>query len=317
MKKTAIFLSLLALLMSASVSSKAQGGYYFFDNDYYDTDWIYELGGSLGGMNCLTDLGGHKGIGKPFLKDLNFGNNRFAMSGYLSALYKNKIAIRLEGTFGTVKAYDSVLYPIRDNSGMRYWRGLHFRSKISEISLIAEIHPTYIFIDWASRDREPPRISPYILAGVGYYHFNPQAQNSAGQWVDLQPLSTEGQGFAEYPQRKKYKLNQISFPVGIGVKYELSSVFNLRAEIAPRILRTDYLDDVSTRYIDPALYANYFAGNRLDNAKELNDRRAEVLNNPVYINPKGGQIRGDPRDKDAFFTFMLKLGITFGRERIN
>ncbi len=315
MKKTAIILCLSALLTSITIKSAAQ--YYFFNDDYYDTEWIYELGGSIGGMNCLSDLGGHKGIGKPFVKDLNIGNNQFALSGYLSALYKNKIGIRLEGTFGKVKAYDSLLEPIKDNSGMRYWRGLHFRSKISEISLIVELHPRYIFVDWPSKDREPPRLSPYVLVGIGYYHFNPQAQNGAGKWIDLQPLHTEGQGFAEYPQRKNYKLNQMSIPVGIGVKYELTSVLNLRAEIAPRILRTDYLDDVSTRYIDPNLFANYLAGDRLDNARELNDRRAEVPGNPVYINPKGGQIRGDPKDKDSYFTFMLKLGLTFGRERIN
>jgi hypothetical protein len=314
MKKLATIVCLWALLTGVTIKSQAQ--YYFFDDDYYDTEWIYELGGSFGGMNCLTDLGGHKGIGKPFVKDLNIGNNQFAASAYLSALYKNKFALRLEGTFGKVKAYDSILKPIANNSGNRYWRGLQFRSKISEISLIAEFHPRYIFVDWASRDREPPRFSPYLLAGIGYYHFNPQAKNAAGNWIDLQPLHTEGQGFAEYPQRKNYKLSQISFPFGVGVKYELSSTFNLRAEIEPRHLRTDYLDDVSTRYINQGLFQNYLSGDRLDNALELNDRRAEVAGNPVPINTKGGQIRGDPRDRDSYFTFMLKLGITFGRERI-
>ncbi|MES2430576.1 MAG: hypothetical protein V4556_06530 [Bacteroidota bacterium] len=314
MKRTALTFLLSVFLMVLSISSRAQ--YYFFSDDYYDTEWIYELGGSIGGMNCLTDLGGKKGIGKPFVKDLNIGNNQWGGSIFLSALYKNKVALRLEGTFGRVKAHDSILRPIADNSGGRYWRNLHFRSKISEISLVAEFHPLYIFIDWPSKDAEPPRISPYLLAGIGYFHFNPQSQNSAGQWVDLQPLHTEGQGFAEYPARKNYKLSQVSFPVGLGIKYELTSTVNVRAEIAPRILRTDYLDDVSARYIDPALFPNYLSGQRLDNALELNDRRNELANSPVYINPKGGQIRGDPRDRDAFFTFSLKLGITFGRERI-
>ena len=65
------------------------------------------------------------------------------------------------------------------------------------------------------------------------------------------------------------------------------------------------------------MFQNYLSGDRLDNAKELNDRRAEVPGNPVPINTKGGQIRGNPKDRDSYFTFMLKLGITFGRERIN
>ena len=63
----------------------------------------------------------------------------------------------------------------------------------------------------------PPAVSPYILAGIGYFHFNPQA-NLNDNYVDLQPLHTEGQGFAEYPNVKEYKLSQINFPVGIGSK---------------------------------------------------------------------------------------------------
>ena len=315
MKKTLLWFGISVLLLGISIKSNAQ--YYFYDNDYYDTEWIYEIGGGVGIMNCLTDLGGKKGIGKPFIKDYNIGNNQLGGSAYLSGLYKNKIGVRLEGTFGQVKAYDSILSPIRDNSGARYWRGLHFRSKISEISLIAEIHPLYIFIDWESREGEPPRFSPYLLAGIGYFHFNPQAKNAAGKWIDLQPLHTEGQGFAEYPSRKNYKLSQINFPIGIGVKYELSRTFNIRAELTPRILRTDYLDDVSSRYIDPSLFANYLSGERLANALELNDRRLENPLFPYTINPKGGQLRGDVKDKDAFFTFSIKLGLTFGRESAN
>ena len=39
------------------------------------------------------------------------------------------------------------------------------------------------------------------LIGVGYFSFNPQAK-LGNRWIDLQPLSTEGQGFPEYPDRK-------------------------------------------------------------------------------------------------------------------
>ena len=55
---------------------KASAQYYFYNDDYFDSDIIYEAGASFGIMNCLTDLGGHKGLGKPFLKDLNFGNTQ-------------------------------------------------------------------------------------------------------------------------------------------------------------------------------------------------------------------------------------------------
>ena len=124
-------------------------------------------------------------------------------------------------------------------------------------------------------------------------------------------MSTEGQGFAEYPDRKPYKLNGISFPVGAGIKYELSPLVNLRAEFIYRPTNTDYLDDVSTNYIDKSLYYNYFTGAKLNNALLLTDRqRGEYLPQSLP-----GKKRGNVKDKDNFFSFNLKVSINLGREK--
>lgn len=312
MKKIRLIIIVAVLVVSYSETASAQ--FYFFDNEYYDTPLMFEVGGSLGVMNCLTDVGGRKGNGKPFLKDLNIGNNQFNGSIHLNALYKYAVGVRLEGTFGRIKAYDSILFNVRQTTQGRYERSLQFKSKITEVSLIAEFHPLFIFINWLNRDNEPPRFSPYLAAGVGFFSFNPQAKLN-NSWIDLQPLSTEGQGFAEYPDRKIYKLTQVCFPVGAGLKYELSRTVNLRLEAISRVLTTDYLDDLSTRYIDPKVFQKYLSGTQLSNALALNDRRSK--NNPEYpVAPAGGQRRGDPTDDDAYFTFNIKVGMTFGREKI-
>ena len=304
---------LVALIFILNVFvQKATAQYYFYDNNYYDNPLLFEVGGSVGIMNCLTDLGGRKGIGKKFVKDLNIGTTQAAGSVYLAVVYKYAIALRLEGTFGQVKAYDSILKNVRTTTLGRYERNLSFRSNISEISLTAEIHPLSIFKKWRNIDEEPSRYSPYLLAGIGYFSFNPQAKLQ-NNWVDLQPLSTEGQGFKEYPDRKPYSLHQTNIPLGFGVKYELSSLFNLRAEFVYRILHTDYLDDVSTTYIDPTLFANYFTGSKLTNALLLSDRHYEL--DPNYI-PTGAGIRGNSSQNDGYFTFNIKFGLIFGRERI-
>lgn len=296
---------------------KTTAQYYFYDNYSYDTPLMFEFGGSFGIMNCLTDLGGKAGIGKPFVKDLNIGNTQINGSLYLGMLYRNVFGLRLEGTFGTIKAYDSILASVKSTTGGRYERNLSFKSKISEISLIAEFHPLYAFINWEDRDEDPPRLSPYVAAGIGFFSFNPQAEYK-GQYIDLQPLSTEGQGFANYPDRKPYKLSQKSYPIGLGVKYELASNLNVRAEFMYRILSTDYLDDVSSRYVSQqSIYDHYTLGGGdprlLDAALAMNDRRNPFA---IRVNPNGGQIRGNPKDNDAYFTFNLKLGLTFGRESI-
>ncbi len=319
MKKIRLILAIVALLNT--LEQKASAQFYFYGNGQYDTPLLFEVGGSVGIMNCLTDLGGNKGLGKSFLKDLNIGNSNLNGSIYLSALYKYAIGLRLQGTFGQVSAHDSILKAVKETAQGRYQRNLNFRSKIAEVSLIAEFHVRYIirsflFEDDLNIDDEPPRLSPYIAAGVGFFSFNPQAK-LRNNWVDLQPLSLEGQGFAEYPARKPYKLTGINIPVGLGIKYELSPSINLRAEFLHRILSTDYLDDVSTRYINANLFQKYFSGIQLQNALELsrNDRTNPGGPTGNYRKTEGG-IRGDPKDKDAYFTFNIMVGITFGRERI-
>lgn len=291
-------------------SKNADAQYYFYDDDFYDSPFLFEIGASVGAMNCLTDIGGAKGVGKRFVKDLNLGTTSVSGGVFINAIYKNAVALRLEGAFGKISANDNVLKNVDplDIAFQRYNRNTSFRSKITEISLVTELHPLFIFINYEERESDPPKLSPYLLAGVGYYTFNPQTELN-GKWIDLQPLSTEGQGFKEYPDRKVYKLQQINIPVGIGLKYELSRMVNLRGEFVYRVLQTDYLDDVSTTYVDPTLYSNYFTGTKLANAVILSDRQITKVTGP------GGK-RGSPKQNDAFFSLNLKLSLTIGRQKI-
>ncbi|MEO6221180.1 MAG: hypothetical protein ABIO81_12175 [Ginsengibacter sp.] len=296
----------LFLLFASAKELNAQ--YYFYDGKYYESNFVLEIGGSVGAMNTFSDLGGRKGLGKKFVKDFNFKNTQLCGSIFFSTVYKNEIALRFEATFGRIHAYDSILKDVAPTTNERYERNLSFRSSITEIALVAEFHPFFIFGNY-NDDHYPPGVSPYLLAGIGYFHFNPQAKLN-NNYVNLQPLSTEGQGFAEYPSRSVYKLDQICFPLGLGARYDISAILNLRAEIVTRILKTDYLDDVSSRYIDPSVFANYFSGVQLKNALLLNNRGKPGAST---AHPDG--IRGRPNNNDSYITFSLKLGLTLGRER--
>lgn len=304
-----IFCFILLTVFFSGLSSLSYSQYYFYNDSYYDNDVLVEVGGSIGAMNCLTDLGGKRGIGKRFIKDLNMGNTNPAGGVFINVMIKNSIGIRLEGTYGKVSAHDSVLKGVTDIAIERYYRNQNFRSNISEVSLMTEIHPWILFTNWEMSDRLPPRISPYLIGGLGYFSFNPQGQ-LGNNWIDLQPLSTEGQGFKEYPDRKVYKLKQFNIPMGFGGKFELSPLVNLRAEFIYRKLNTDYLDDCSTTYIDPTVFYNYFTGAQLYNALTLSDRQIRT--------PKLGEgaPRGKPTQKDAYFSFNIKASIIFGRGRI-
>jgi hypothetical protein len=304
MQKITLSLSVTVMLLTvAAQRSFAQPD--FSDDLYYDNKVTYELGGSLGVMNCLTDLGGGKGGGKKFIKDINLGNSKPAGSIFLSAVYKNAVVLRGEAAWGVVKANDAVLKNKKESADGRYERNLSFKSSIFEISLVTEIHPR--FFKQYLKGELLPRLSPYLLGGIGYFVFNPQARLD-GQWVDLRPLRTEGQGFEEYASRKIYKLKQINFPVGAGVKYKLSPLFNFSAECVYRILNTDYLDDVSTTYIDKNLYPSYFNGTELDQALRLHNRQNEL--NPAHVT-NVGDIRGNPNNNDAYFSVNFKIGFIF------
>ncbi len=61
------FLAVVVFAGLVLCSQKASAQYYFYDDQYYDNPWFFEVGGSLGAMNCLTDIVGKKGIGKKFI----------------------------------------------------------------------------------------------------------------------------------------------------------------------------------------------------------------------------------------------------------
>jgi hypothetical protein len=307
MRKLPVIVLVCSVVFSQPL--KAQK-YYYYNNKYYDNPVVFEIGATVGIMNSLTDLGGKRGVGKKFIKDLRIKTIRPSYGVYLMAMYNNAIGVRLEGTFGQVVGYDSILKNVAVSTYGRYERNLSFKSKISEFQLGVEVHPLF-FKDY--EDEEPPPISPYVVVGASVYSFDPQAKLN-GQWYSLQPLHTEGQGFVEYPDRKSYQLTQLNFIAGLGVKYEINSFLNARFEFVHRFLTTDYLDDASNMdYIDPTLFYSYLTPNQAAIAQQLYNRTNEL--NPSDLTFFENIQRGNPKDKDSYFTFQLKLGIMLGRQR--
>jgi hypothetical protein len=171
------------------------------------------------------------------------------------------LAIRPSISIGRVAGDDA-------NHG-REGRGLSFRSRITELALIGELN---LFKIGAARNRG---MVPYLFGGAAVYRFNPEAAFD-GDYIELQPLGTEGQGLPNYPA--PYQLTQVSLPVGLGIKFLLNENLTLGLEFGGRKLFTDFLDDVS------ATEVNYF--DVLENNGEL----AAELSNPTLENPETGEI---------------------------
>lgn len=295
------------LLFMVCLKNLSYGQYYYYDDLHYDAPVSWEIGIAAGGMNCFTDLGGRKGTGRGFVKDLNLSNTRFCTSAYAEALYHYTIGGRLEFTYGSITAYDSVLRPGGGMADSRYRRNLSFRSRILELSLLAEFHP----LAWHAYNNGLglPRCSPYVIGGIGLFTFDPKAHLD-NNWFSLNDLHTEGQGFREYASRRPYKLTQCNIPFGLGVKYEISTLLNARLEVVHRILFTDYLDDVSTSYINPEAFYTNLSAEQAVIAAPLADRRRPGNSS---TDNNGGAIRGNPNKKDAYFSVQLKLGLLLSR----
>jgi hypothetical protein len=156
--------------------------------------------------------------------------------------FNPRVSIKSNLLFGTIEGDDS-----RTNSASQQERNLSFKSPVRELAVEAEFN----FVEYATGHEKYP-LSPYIFAGIGVFSFNPQAQ-LGNQWVDLQPLGTEGQGTPG--GGKKYKLIQVSVPFGIGMKFSMAKMIGLSVEWGMRKTFTPYLDDVSGNYADPRVLA--------------------------------------------------------------
>jgi hypothetical protein len=295
--------SVLLLIISAC---RVQGQYYFYNDKYYNAQVLVEAGFFAAAFNCLTDLGGKKGYGGPFLKDINWEKTHPGGGIYVVILFDQLLGFRAESSFGKISASDNVLKNDHSAAKDRYKRNLQFESCIIELSVLAEFLPLSLL-----SKESYPLFSPYLLAGFGVFKFNPRAFLN-GQWIDLHPLHTEGQGFKEYPFKNSYKLTQLNFPVGLGLKYEISALLNARFEIVYRFLTTDYIDDVSTQYIDPKYFHSNLNAHDANIAISLADRSSELQ--PGLSNHEGA-IRGNSGNKDAYFSCNIKLGLVLNRKR--
>ncbi|HEV7620410.1 MAG TPA: hypothetical protein VGO09_01680, partial [Flavisolibacter sp.] len=249
---------------------------------------------------------------------------KFSKGLYLSIAPQEWIALRVALNQSMIDGYDNILNPnSKAEDQYRRRRNLEFRSNIWEAYAGLEFYPTVFF----EQDEDlKGKFRPYGVIGVGVFHFNPQARyypngnfSGAGQWVDLQPLRLEGQGMAEYPDRKQFSLTQLNIPMGVGFKYYFSERFFAGFEVLHRKTFTDYIDATSKDYIDANLFSKYLTPEQTAMAKQLY-YRGNLVKDPNNPNsrpptvPAIGEQRGNPKLNDAYFSTIIRLGIRLNSE---
>jgi hypothetical protein len=242
-----------------------------------------EIGVFGGGTNFIGDVG-HYGMHLP--------------RGYVSGLvfrnqFNNYYSVRAHFKYGTITNDDAL-----SSLDYRKQRNLNFASNIWEAAILFEFN----FFEFETGSRM--NHSPYIFAGMALLRFNPTT-TFQGDIVELQPLGTEGQGTFLSP-RARYGLNAFAIPFGIGYRFTLNDVMGISLECGFRRTSTDYLDDVSGRYVNVAVLSEESG----ELAAMLSDRSLGGYDNSGR--PRGN---GQKRDWYIFTGATLFFKLTSRREK--
>jgi hypothetical protein len=208
--------------------------------------------------------------------------------------FNDRYALRLQGLYGTLQAYDS-----DSNDSLQLARNLHFRARLIEVAALFEIN----FFKYRNRGKEGKNWTPFVFGGLAYFRSNPQALLD-DTWYDLVQLGTEGQGATGGGEA--YKVDLMSMPFGAGFKFNFGRV-DVQVEWGMRRTWTDYIDDVSGAYYDNARLA--FENGAL--AATLADRSGLEGALPGHSNT--GRMRGDANTRDWYVYSGLSITYIISR----
>ncbi|MEO5893006.1 MAG: DUF6089 family protein [Ferruginibacter sp.] len=248
---------------------------------------IGEFGLTVGAAHYFGDLNTRANINRP----------KPAVGIFYKKQFNNYLGVRVSAHYAQLGYSD-----IYSKSEYQQRRNLSFNSDIFEFAASGDFN----FFKFVPGD---PFYSftPYVTLGVGIFSFNPYAYYE-GRKVFLRPLGTEGQNI-EYvdpnngKKRKPYGSMAVCFPIGAGIKYNISNNVNLSFQIAHRLTLTDYLDDVSTTFIGSDKFP--LLNGQPSVAGILQDRSFETGD---IIGTEGRQ-RGFSKQKDQYI--IAEVGISF------
>lgn len=262
------------------------------------SQYNWDFGGGIAGANYLGEIGGYDKTGRGFVSDMKMTQTRWGLNAFARRRIVEGVFASAGIYYGRVQAADSLtILPARNA------RNLSFRNDIIELSARVE-YPFYTSYDVGSTGRYILDFKTFIFAGVGGFYNNPQAKNDAGQWVDLQPLMTEGPA-------NKYGKFQVSFPFGTGFYYTYKKAHRIGWEIGWRMTLTDYIDDISTVYsrdtANMSEESEQLANRNKGANPEIDPNFGPASPSQVNDNP-----RGDPKKNDSYvftnvtYSYVLK-----------
>ncbi|MCZ6694794.1 MAG: DUF6089 family protein [Bacteroidetes bacterium] len=244
---------------------------------------VYQLKGQAGWswqrqskVSVLFGIGSSSYYGE--LKESDFGIDLSgAFTAGVSYRYTDYISLRGELTYYRISGADVDNGPESSLAN----RNLSFEANNFELSAQAVFNLSPEDIGYF----EKPIINPIAFIGLGITTQSAKAEIN-GQKFGLRPLQTEGVSYSPIA---------VVIPFGVGAKFNVGRNINIGIEAGYRYTFTDYLDDVSSVYVDNASFTDPIA-------RTLADRRPEI---GLPLKQEGDK-RGNPDVSDYYFIIGLK-----------
>ncbi|MFM7222531.1 MAG: hypothetical protein ACKO03_03780 [Bacteroidota bacterium] len=280
----------------------------------------FETGFSLGSMQYEGEVGGR------FYSQLGDLANRtsrprMAFGGNIGFHFNQYFTFRSSLTLGSVQGADRLLEPgLSAKLDYKILRNLSFRSTISEFSLVSEFYPMPLIS--RGYEKVQGKFNPFLVLGVSGFLFNPKSIYTASSgeqyWVALKPLRTEGQGMGLPESSPEYKLSSTAILWGLGLRYDINRSSAISIEWVNRRTNTDFIDDVSGKYIVNDEFERFFGVGSIKA-----DQAKQKANYPAYINGVHipgflpGQQRGSINSfNDYYYTVSFKYHYYFDAQKL-
>lgn len=297
---------LLTVCLSTPSSVEAQGN--------------WDVGFTAGMANYMGDIGDGATSRRDFIWDLQEVRTRPAGSFFARRKLDRDGLWHVRGDISRIhiSGHDK-----HTEYAARRGRNLHFRNHMTEASIRLERDLFQKPLVWARQRRAMLTIRGFV--GFARLNHNPEAQvdsrnpafqelveaglTSLGEWHSLPELQTEGVDYTD-------QLSITTLPFGLsavvtGQKKGGASDFYLGIELGFRLTDTDYLDDVSTFYSDPAEMTRLGAALSSQSNEEVLAEAgpgAGSLSAHSYIGEDIAVIRGNKANPDAYGTLVLSFG---------
>jgi hypothetical protein len=230
----------------------------------------WEAGAWIGASSYFGDLNNRLDLTKPGLAGGLVGRYNF----------NSRISAKSSLSYGRISAADE-----DSPNNFERNRNLSFSSNIFDLSSSIEFN--FFRYEHGSEDYF---FTPYLMLGFSIMRYNPRAELD-GTVYDLRDFETEGVGYGNFSG---------GILIGGGWKWDINKDWSINIELSYRRVFTDYLDDVSTVYPNPANLGN-------QTARDLSDR--SLIEG---ISGEGRQ-RGNSKDNDAYTFVGFSIMRYFGR----